>query len=210
MFVIGKQEEGTSSFSIKAMAKKAIEPLLLNEKLIIADIGCGRGDFAETLKQYAKKLILVDYDPPKSLSDISETFQADLNQMWPIDNESIELLVSLEVIEHLENPRFYFREVYRVLKKGGYAFISTPHSINLIARFLFLLKGQHRYFQNESYPAHITTLLPIDFERLAQESNLSLLSKHYNYHDVLPFFGSDFYIKSPFFSDSIGFLLQKP
>ena len=209
MLVIGKQEEGTSSISIKSMAKKAITPLL-SKNLIIADVGCGRGDFAETLKEYATKLILVDYDPPKFIWDNSEVFQADLNQKWPIANEAVDLLISLEVIEHLENPRFYFREVSRVLKRGGYAFISTPHSINLIARFLFLLKGQHRYFQDESYPAHITALLPIDFVRMASEYNLSLISKHYNYHDVLPFFGIDFYIKSHLFSDSIGFLLYKP
>jgi len=45
---------------------------------------------------------------------------------WPIENESQDLVTALSVWTHLSEPDaiFYFREIYRVLKKGGKAIIT--------------------------------------------------------------------------------------
>ncbi|MEM3407377.1 MAG: methyltransferase domain-containing protein [Nitrososphaerota archaeon] len=33
----------------------------------------------------------------------------------------------LEVVEHLKNPEKVLKEIYRILRKGGQAIISTPN-----------------------------------------------------------------------------------
>lgn len=43
----------------------------------------------------------------------------------PYDNNSFDLVYSFEVLEHVENPRKVLEEIYRILKPGAYAYIST-------------------------------------------------------------------------------------
>ncbi len=49
-------------------------------------------------------------------------------QRLPIRDESIQLFVSLETIEHLPNPEMLIREALRVLRPGGALLLSTPNA----------------------------------------------------------------------------------
>jgi 2-polyprenyl-3-methyl-5-hydroxy-6-metoxy-1,4-benzoquinol methylase len=206
---IGKQQAGSSHYSIKQMALKALASLTDGQFDSMADIGSGTGTFAMEMKAQADHVVLLDASPPAALPQGFTAFVCDLNNTWPLPHESVSLAVALEVIEHLENPRHFFREMHRILKSGGYGFVSTPYNLNLVARCLFLLKGQHRHFQDFSYPAHITPLLPVDISRLATETGFRILSVHYNYTDVLPLLKREIHIRHPLFSNSFGVLLKK-
>ncbi|MCK5026105.1 MAG: methyltransferase domain-containing protein, partial [Nanoarchaeota archaeon] len=41
-------------------------------------------------------------------------------------DKSVDVIVSLAVLEHLENPLYILIELYRVLKEGGRIIITTP------------------------------------------------------------------------------------
>ncbi|MBX9891025.1 MAG: class I SAM-dependent methyltransferase [Chitinophagaceae bacterium] len=205
---VGIQTEGTSSFTVKEMALKATAHML-SEHMQVADIGCGRAEFAELIKDKVDEITLFDFDLSSLGASYFNVISGDLNNKWPLSDTSFDFVYSLEVIEHIENPRFFIREITRVMKDSGYAFITTPNNTNLISRLFFLFKGQHRYFQDASYPAHISALMPIDMHRIAGEVGLRVISVHHNHHDVLPLLGVDFRLPFPAFSDSIGFLLQK-
>lgn len=208
--IIGKQEAGTSHISIKKMAEKAMAGLSLKEGVSLADIGAGLGASSRWLWPRAEKVWLVDHAVQRN--DLPAHVQykvGDLNDSWPLETVSVDLLISLEVIEHLENPRRFFREMHRVLVPGGTAFISTPHNLNLMARLLFLLKGQHRHFQDLSYPAHITPLLPVDFKRLAKETGFTPPVFFYNHFDVLPLFKTGYCLPFPLFSNTLGIMVSK-
>lgn len=43
----------------------------------------------------------------------------------PCDDNSFDLVYSFEVLEHVANPRKVLEEIYRILKPGAYAYIST-------------------------------------------------------------------------------------
>ena len=81
-----------------------------------------------------------------------EPVQADLNSDWPIPTHYVDFGFALEVIEHVENPRHFFRQMKRITKPGGHIFITTPNNHSLSSKLTFLLRGQHRYFQEASYP----------------------------------------------------------
>lgn len=49
----------------------------------------------------------------------------------PLADACMDMLLSSEVVEHLPNPRPAIAEMTRVLKPGGYAFITTPNPHNL-------------------------------------------------------------------------------
>lgn len=49
----------------------------------------------------------------------------------PFADNSLDIIVSSEVVEHLPDPRPALREMARVLRPGGYAMITTPNPRNL-------------------------------------------------------------------------------
>lgn len=206
---IGKQTDGNSDFSVKEMAFKALKILPIQYFDTMVDIGSGSGTFSKCMSGRVENTILLDAYPPTNPGPDIISYACDLNGFWPLKEGAVSLAVALEVIEHLENPRHFFRELFRIVEKGGYAFISMPHNANFFARLLFLFKGKYRYFQDNAYPAHITSLLAVDIKRIANETGFRLHSTHYNYLDVLPGLKKRIQVNHRFFSNSIGFLLQK-
>jgi len=49
----------------------------------------------------------------------------------PFADNSVDILISSEVVEHLPDPLLALQEMQRVLKVGGYAMITTPNPRNL-------------------------------------------------------------------------------
>lgn len=109
-----------------------------NESASILDLGCGDGDFTLELGEEigTKELHGIE---------IAEEFRgqpekrgikvhiADLNEVLPLDSESLDVVHANQVIEHIYKTDVCLREVYRVLRHGGYAIISTP---NLAALYI--------------------------------------------------------------------------
>jgi glycosyltransferase involved in cell wall biosynthesis len=54
------------------------------------------------------------------------SIQADLNQRWPFDDNSVGVINASHVIEHLHNKHFTMCELHRVLAHGAWAFIEVP------------------------------------------------------------------------------------
>ncbi|MDP4699059.1 MAG: class I SAM-dependent methyltransferase [Saprospiraceae bacterium] len=208
---LGIQDEGQSSSSIISMALEAANSFHLDTNIsVIADVGGGRGDFSKKICSWVKQVTLLDYSPSMNNSPKVEGVCCDLNFTWPLEANTLDALFSLEVIEHLENPRHFFREVKRVLKPGGYGFVSTPNNHNIFSRMLFFYSGCHRFFQDSCYPAHITALLKKDLERILAENNFEEVQFLYNFEDVIPKLGWKICIQSGLFSNSIGVVFKKP
>ncbi len=97
----------------------------------ILDVGCWDGnrtmDYAEAC--HAKKLFGIEM--VKEMAEEAEkkgikcfALQAD-KETWPFDDNSIDCVVSNQVVEHLSDLDHYFKEASRVLKKGGILVTST-------------------------------------------------------------------------------------
>jgi SAM-dependent methyltransferase len=56
-----------------------------------------------------------------------EVRAADLNESLPYDDETIDIVCSNQVIEHLAEADNFVREIFRVLRPGGYAVVSTEN-----------------------------------------------------------------------------------
>ena len=55
-----------------------------------------------------------------------DVIKHDLNEFpYPLENNTFDVVVSNQVIKHLFYPMKFLKEVYRILKRGGYAVIST-------------------------------------------------------------------------------------
>jgi 2-polyprenyl-3-methyl-5-hydroxy-6-metoxy-1,4-benzoquinol methylase len=54
----------------------------------------------------------------------------------PFEDESFDLVTSIEVIEHLRNPHAMIREAFRVLRVGGVFLVGTPNAAGCSCRFV--------------------------------------------------------------------------
>lgn len=98
-------------------------------------------------------------------------FDQPFQQLFPGNYSAI---VVLEVIEHLESPRNFIRQVRELLSEDGYLIISTPNIAHWIGRLHFLCTGEVRYFSDEMYHSqrHITILPDNQFKLLLSEVGL--------------------------------------
>lgn len=63
----------------------------------------------------------------------------DVERGLPFPSEQFDIVVCKEVLEHLIDPEFVMLEIRRVLKGGGYAFISVPNHFWYYFRFRLLI-----------------------------------------------------------------------
>lgn len=93
-----------------------------NPQCVLLDAGCGHAaPLLRNLAPYVRRAIGVDVGATHP-SDV-EYIQADLANTG-LPSESIDLVVSQSVLEHLKEPLDVFREIHRVLKPGGSLFSS--------------------------------------------------------------------------------------
>src|SRR6185437_14227494 len=85
------------------------------------DVGCGHKPYEKTFFSGAKKYTGMDYLTDRSKPDVVGS-ATDI----PLDDASFDTVVCTEVLEHVPDPLKALREMYRVLKPGGYLILSTP------------------------------------------------------------------------------------
>jgi ubiquinone/menaquinone biosynthesis C-methylase UbiE len=116
---------------------------------VIIDVGSGNGWAAKELIAYCGKFISIDIseknlrtinsmiNQKNNINQINQNInenqqnnffaiQADAMNM-PFADNSIDYIISSEVIEHLPNPEKFVVEMYRILKPNGKIIISTPY-----------------------------------------------------------------------------------
>lgn len=206
---VGIQEKGSSNYFTKKMALSSIKVTgLLTNNLTAIDIGAGEGELTTILSPMFKDIIVLDVYKSQVLSKNTQFIYADLNKDWDIPRK-VDFAFSLEVIEHVENPRHFFRQVNLALNPHGYFFLTTPNNHSIYSKLTFLIKGEHRYFQDPSYPAHITALTKKDFVRIANETGFKLVKWFYADEDMLPIIHLRVKLPGKLFSQSIGVLFKK-
>ncbi|MBW4462392.1 MAG: methyltransferase domain-containing protein [Nodosilinea sp. WJT8-NPBG4] len=139
----------------------------------VLDWGAGQGLLTQrllNLKQF-QSVTAADIQPrPETIDAAIKWSQADLNNPLTLENEIFDVIVSAEVIEHLENPRAIAREWFRLLKPGGLLIFSTPNNESWRAILALILQGHFVEFGDSSYPAHITALVRKDITHILSEA----------------------------------------
>ena len=97
----------------------------------LLDVGCWNGELTEKYAKAAnaKRVLGIEVVDKKAgearkKGVICHSCQAD-RDVWPYENESIDCVVSNQVIEHLSDVDHFFKEASRVLRKNGVLITST-------------------------------------------------------------------------------------
>lgn len=156
----------------------AIHQLLIERDLggEVLDYGAGTGQLTRSLlaSQRFKRVSASDIlSVPSDLAGTVEWIEQDLNS--PIENhdELFDVVIAAEVVEHLENPRAVVRDLYRILRPGGTAIITTPNNESWRAILALLIRGHFVSFGDTCYPAHIVAVLRKDLDRIFREAKFN-------------------------------------
>lgn len=87
----------------------------------IVDIGCGHKPYLPLFRPYVKRYVGVDVDP--SGADVASDAES-----LPFRDESFDIAVSFQTLEHCQNPVQVIAEMRRVLKKNGHVILTTHGS----------------------------------------------------------------------------------
>lgn len=100
------------------------------------DIGAGAGQLVDMFKrEFSASSWVCDYTDKLMRTPGQRVDIANLNsEGLPYDSNHFDIVTATEVVEHLEHYRETLREIYRVLRPGGFAVISTPNILNLKSR----------------------------------------------------------------------------
>lgn len=107
---------------------------LLEEKphAEVADIGCGDG---QVTIRYKKRIggTITGLDGVKERlkaaidKGVDHIVSVELEKKWPLKDSFFDTVVSNQVIEHILDVDHFIKEIYRILKPGGYCVISTEN-----------------------------------------------------------------------------------
>jgi SAM-dependent methyltransferase len=117
--------------------------ILLNElprgKLL--DVAAGNGAMSYWARNSGFDVTALDIN--RSLFELDDVplVEADLNERFPVEDNSADVVVACEIIEHLENHFQFVRELARVVRPGGHVILSTPNEHNIQCRWSYFCTG---------------------------------------------------------------------
>lgn len=107
-----------------------LRALLPRPGAVLVDLGCGDGTFTTQVARGVGAGRIIGVEFVDSIAGDAreagvEVLVADLGERLPIDDASIDVVHSNQVIEHLPRTDHFMAEIRRILKPDGYAILST-------------------------------------------------------------------------------------
>jgi ubiquinone/menaquinone biosynthesis C-methylase UbiE len=183
--------------SIEHLHRYAIASNYIKDKIVL-DIASGEGYGSNIMSKEASFVYGVDIDNTtvqeaklKYKKENLEFLAGSASQI-PIDDNSIEVVVSFETIEHHNEHQEMMNEIKRVLKPNGILIISTPDK---------LYYSDERNFKNqfhikELYKQEFINLLSKNFTKIQlltqKYSNGNSIIQDEKLHNELQFFSGDY------------------
>ena len=105
----------------------------------LLELGCGEGRGVELLAPLADSYVALDkiqsvIDELKSKYPNLDFRQAVFPPFSDLADNSFDSIVSFQVIEHVKKDKEFLKEIYRVLKPGGKAILTTPNIKKTLTR----------------------------------------------------------------------------
>lgn len=156
----------------------------------VLDVGCGDGKFAYFSANQGAEIILADVDAgslERARERLGSTSARSVTthvvkdgEPLPVADATATRVVAMEVLEHVDDPGAFMKELIRVGKPGAQYLISVPGEISESVQKTLAPPG---YFER---PNHIRIFTMEDFEALVISSGLIIERKeNYGFYHTL-------------------------
>lgn len=104
----------------------------------VADIGCAAGTFLDYVNGVANEIVAIE--PSEYFRDVLkdkgyEVYSYARNCIQEREKK-LDIVVSFSVIEHVEDPYAFMKDIYDLLEEGGEAIVGTPSDAPLMCELL--------------------------------------------------------------------------
>ena len=148
----------------------------------ILDLGCGQGALSSRLKDMDYDVTAVDTNPADFHCKDVPFVQVNFNNKNEVENflskhqESYDLVLGIEVIEHVHNHWEYVETLKRTVRPNGFLLISTPNITSWVSRLFFLFKSEFHQFQPEDLEyGHINPIAWHQLKYILEEKKLKVI-----------------------------------
>ncbi len=127
----------------------------------LCDFGCGSKIlFLNTLKSNIRLGVGLDLDINLQADEKIKLILCDLENDIPLHSNTFDVITSLAVLEHLNNPLQNLKEAYRILKRNGVLLLTTPapaskwilelfaHKLGILS--VDMIRGHKHYFDKKT------------------------------------------------------------
>ena len=166
----------------------------------VLELGCGSGKNTEWLITKTDKLVGLDFS--KNMLDLARnkitskkvTFiNTDLNEKWPVNNNSFDLATINLTLEHIEILDHIFNSLFMKLTQGGKCFVCELHPKKQLAG------SKARFEENETEIAlDVFYHSELEYIESAEKAGFNLIAK------------KDWYDNEKDIPRLISFLFEKP
>jgi len=110
-----------------AMLVKLITPYINNDAVIL-DYGCGNGYIEEFFAQKAKKIVGLEKDQKLLvfLRKRRNVFYKEYKHLDKLKPKSFDVILCLDVLEHIQNDQELLKKFFSLLKKNGKLILNVP------------------------------------------------------------------------------------
>ncbi len=164
LFTGERLHQGSALFGVDLMRHRAayayaIQRAKRPQSRRILDLGCGTGYGTAELADALPQVVAIDRisPDPAARHAAAHFVRADLNAI-PLAPRSFDMVVSFQVIEHLEDPTFYLDAIARLITPEGCALITTPN--------LLTSDGENPFHVHEYTAGELTRYLSRHFREV--------------------------------------------
>jgi 2-polyprenyl-3-methyl-5-hydroxy-6-metoxy-1,4-benzoquinol methylase len=171
-----------------ALIRETAGPL---DGLRILDLGCSRGLLLERFRRYSGvELVGAELDPKDRAEAERRGIHVDAFQInvfdgdqitarLPYEDESFDVVIAAEIVEHIVDTEGFVRELDRILRPEGTLFLSTPNILwwkyrldVLVGRYPDPL--EHKLHYGTDF-GHVRTFTPALLRELVEENGFEVV-----------------------------------
>ncbi|HSE30142.1 MAG TPA: class I SAM-dependent methyltransferase [Pyrinomonadaceae bacterium] len=155
-----------------------IQALGLPKDARVLDLGAGEGAFSQRLLDAGLQVNAVELEPGRFRLNVpcqNVNLNLDFHGRW---NEPFDLVVAIEILEHLHDPRHFIRNCLQSLTNNGYLLVTSPNTESWLSRIRFLRDGHFLWFDESDYRGygHLTPIFSWQVRQICQELGATLVN----------------------------------